>query len=109
MKDSRGDLEQLLGGITPEAVQAVNAVYGFDLAGDGGGRFTLDVRPAATQRLLDGLPIDHRLQSEVTILCKAEHFHAIVQGSMAADTAFMFGRLKVIGSMGIALKLANLF
>ena len=109
MANSKEDMAVLAADIKSGAIADVDAVYGFDLTGEGGGKFTLDVRMNSQGRLREGLPSDHELEASCTILCSAEHFHSIVEGTMKAETALMFGRLKVIGSSHAALKLAKLF
>jgi putative sterol carrier protein len=44
-------------------------------------------------------------EAEVTMTADAEVFKAILAGDMGATMAFMTGKLKVDGSMGMAMKL----
>ena len=44
--------------------------------------------------------------AEVTLTASAEDFQAMFEGDLSPTTAFMTGRLKVDGNMGLAMKLA---
>lgn len=44
--------------------------------------------------------------SDVTLTASAEAFQAMFDGEMSPTVAFMTGKLKVDGSMGLAMKLA---
>ncbi len=44
-------------------------------------------------------------EAEVTMTADADVFRAILDGDMGATMAFMTGKLKVDGSMGLAMKL----
>ncbi len=44
-------------------------------------------------------------EAEVTMTADADVFRAILDGDMGATMAFMTGKLKVDGSMGMAMKL----
>jgi putative sterol carrier protein len=44
-------------------------------------------------------------EADVTLTAEADVFRAILAGDMGATMAFMTGKLKVDGSMGLAMKL----
>ena len=44
--------------------------------------------------------------ADVTLTAEAEVFRAILEGEMNPTMAFMTGKLKIDGSMGLAMKLA---
>lgn len=87
----------------PEVGKSIGGIVVFDLAGEGGGQWTLDlttetveVRAGAT----DG--------AKVTLAMTATDFVAMVNGELSAQKAFLTGKLKVKGDMGTALKLGKL-
>ncbi len=45
-------------------------------------------------------------EADVTLTASAEAFQAMFDGEMSPTVAFMTGKLKVDGSMGLAMKLA---
>ena len=47
-------------------------------------------------------------EADVTLSCKIETFQNILNGTQDPNIAFMMGRLKVKGSMGLAMKLNSI-
>ena len=47
--------------------------------------------------------------ADVTLILSMENFEALVDGSLNPQMAFMMGKLKIEGDMGLALKLADIF
>lgn len=45
-------------------------------------------------------------EADVTLTASAENFQAMFDGDLSPTAAFMTGKLKVDGSMGLAMKLA---
>ncbi|MDO5659095.1 MAG: SCP2 sterol-binding domain-containing protein [Paracoccus sp. (in: a-proteobacteria)] len=46
-------------------------------------------------------------EADVTLTASRETFEGILDGTVNATTAFMMGKLKVDGSMGLAMKLGQ--
>lgn len=87
----------------PEVAKSINAKVVFDLTGDGGGQWTLDLTNA------DGVVTTGTCEApKVTLTMVATDFSAMVNGEMNAQKAFLTGKLKVKGDMGAALKLGQL-
>ncbi len=49
------------------------------------------------------------LDADVTFILSEEHFEELMDGSLNPQMAFMMGKLKIEGDMGLALSLANIF
>lgn len=47
--------------------------------------------------------------ADVTLILSMDDFEALVDGSLNPQMAFMMGKLKIEGDMGLALKLADIF
>lgn len=49
------------------------------------------------------------LDADVTFVLSKENFEGLIDGSLNPQMAFMMGKLKIEGEMGLALKLADIF
>ena len=84
----------------PSKVAGLNASYQFDLSGDGGGTFHATFQNG-TYDIGEGAAAN----PGCTIIMSAADFKAMVSGTLNATSAFMSGRLKLKGDMGLAMKL----
>lgn len=86
-----------------ELRQSINALVAFDISGEGGGQWTLDL----TQ---DAVPVQAGLAeaAKVTVQMAVADFEALLGGALNAQMAFLSGKLKVHGDMALALKLGKL-
>jgi putative sterol carrier protein len=93
-------------GIAANADKArdIDAVYQFDISGDGGGTWVIDLTKDADW-ISEG-PSD---DAQCTIGVSAEDWLGIMNGKLNAMQAFMMGKLKVSGDMGLATKLQTVF
>src|SRR5258705_3604059 len=84
----------------PETSKAVNSIYEFNITGDNGGVWTVDLtkEPGTVQAGSTGT-------AKCTVTCAAADFMNIVSGKMNPQMAFMSGKLKIKGDMGLAMKL----
>lgn len=49
------------------------------------------------------------LDADVTFVMNKENFESLIDGTLNPQLAFMMGKLKIEGDMGLALKLADIF
>jgi putative sterol carrier protein len=84
----------------PETSKAVNSIYEFNITGENGGVWTVDLtkEPGTVQAGSTG-------NAKCTVTCAAGDFMNIVSGKMNPQMAFMSGKLKIKGDMGLAMKL----
>jgi len=84
----------------PETSKAVNSIYEFNITGDNGGVWTVDLtkEPGVVTAGSGGA-------AKCTVTCTANDFMNIVGGKMNPQMAFMSGKLKIKGDMGLAMKL----
>lgn len=47
--------------------------------------------------------------ADVTLIISEDNFEGLIDGSLNPQMAFMMGKLKIDGDMGLALKLGDLF
>jgi 2-polyprenyl-6-methoxyphenol hydroxylase-like FAD-dependent oxidoreductase len=96
--------ETRIAGITQnsDAQRAVNGAYRFDLSGPNGGNWIVDFKPnTAGVRQADEA-------AECTIAMTDENFVAMIEGQFSPRTAFMSGKLKFKGNMGLAMRLGKI-
>ncbi len=87
----------------PDVVSKINAVYQFNITGPGGGSWSVDcTQPGG--RVQAGSVND----AKCTVAAVDQDFLAIVNGKLNAQMAFMSGKLKIQGDMGLALKLQQI-
>lgn len=84
-------------------MKGVTAVYQFELAGDGGGHFYIEVNDGAAE-FMDGQAED----PNITVTMELEDFKKLLDGELNATSAFMTGKIKVKGDMSLAMKLQAL-
>ncbi len=96
-------LEEYKKRFLPEKADGVDTVIQLSLSGEGGGEYHLIVRDK-TLRYAEG----RHENPAVTLSCSAENWIKISTGEANAMMLMMTGKLKVSGSMGVALKLAGL-
>ncbi len=87
-----------------EAAEGVTAVYQFDLSGDQGGQYQLHVADQACRVVVGIHP-----SPDITLRMAGEDCVAILDGRLSGVSAFLSGRLKMEGDVGLAVKLAAFF
>jgi putative sterol carrier protein len=88
----------------PEAAKGVNAVFQFELAGEGGGTYHVTVEDGA-MKVADG----PAASPSATIKMNGEDYVKMVNGKLSGTMAFMRGLLKVSGSVILAQKMQSIF
>ncbi|HKR98335.1 MAG TPA: SCP2 sterol-binding domain-containing protein [Candidatus Dormibacteraeota bacterium] len=86
----------------PTRAQGVNGTYAFDLTGDDGGQYHVVLKDGKGEAG-PGAPED----PNVTISMKSGDFVDLRLQKLDPTMAFMTGRLKVKGDMGLAMKLQS--
>lgn len=87
----------------PDLVTKINAVYQFNISGPGGGQWQVDCTQAGGAISVGVAPAP-----KCTVAATDQDFLAIVNGKMNAQMAFMSGKLKIQGDMGLAMKLQQI-
>ena len=88
----------------PSSATQPNAVFRFELRGDGGGTWTLDLRKGTESGFVDrGAEQD----PDATIHVAANDWVALTTGRMNPMRAFMGGKIRVDGDLKLAVNLPN--
>ncbi|QDG54416.1 SCP2 sterol-binding domain-containing protein [Persicimonas caeni] len=83
-----------------EKIQSINSVYQFNITGDDGGSWTVDFTKDG-----DYVSEGESDDADVTIEMKDSDFVDMWEGKLPGPQAFMMGKIKIQGDMGLAMKL----
>ena len=84
--------------------KGMKTVYQFDLTGDSGGKHHFVIDDGKLQR-----KVGAHDKPNITITMSAGDFVDMSIGKLNPQMAFMSGKLKIAGDMGLAMKLQQLF
>jgi putative sterol carrier protein len=87
----------------PDVVAKVASVYQFDISGPGGGQWSVDCTTPG-----GAVSVGRANGAQCKVSCSDADFLDIVNGRLDAQLAFMSGRLKIQGDMGLAMKLSQI-
>jgi putative sterol carrier protein len=88
----------------PDKAKGMNATFQFELTGEGGGTWVAKIADGQCTITEGGID-----KPSVTISMEAADYVAIAQGKLDMARAFMGGKIKVRGDMGLVMKLPDLF
>lgn len=91
-------------GFKPEAAEGVDAVYQFSISGEGGGEWNATIRGGSCT-VREGTADS----PDCTVVTDANTWIDIVTRKVSSLDAFMSGRLRIGGDMGLAMKLQTMF
>jgi len=86
------------------ASKGLNAVFQFELSGDGGGQYNIAVNDG-TMEVKEGTAAT----PSVTIKMSADDYLKLVNGQLNGTMAYMKGQMKVTGNLMLAQKMQAVF
>lgn len=90
--------------LNADAAKGMNAVIQFNLTGDGGGNYYVTIKDG-TCTVTEGA---HQ-SPNMTMTMAAQDYVDMIAGKLNGQMAFMSGKLKIAGDMGLAMKMQSLF
>lgn len=97
------DVFQRVIGLDPSRLAGFNGVVLFDISGEGGGKWTLTVSEGKA-KVEEGQTATPNL----TVSVSADDFVAMASGQLNPVSAFMQGKFRVTGDMGLAMRLQSI-
>ena len=86
----------------PEKAKSINAIYQFDISGDAGGTWTVDLTENP------GVSAGASESAQCTVSASDNDFVDLLTGKLNAQMAFLQAKLKISGEIGLALKLQGI-
>lgn len=90
--------------IIPEKAKGVNAAIQIDLSGENGGVWVVKINDGTCDVLKE--PVE---DPDLTIAMDADDYVNLTRGKLNPMTAFMQGKIKIQGDMGLAMKFQSMF
>ncbi len=90
--------------LNADAAKGMNAVIQFNLTGDGGGNYYVTIKDGTCTVTEGTAP-----SPNMTMTMAAQDYVDMISGKLNGQMAFMSGKLKIAGDMGLAMKMQSLF
>jgi putative sterol carrier protein len=90
--------------VNADAAKGMNSVIQFNLTGDGGGNYYVEIKDGGAN-VSEGT---HE-KPNMTMTLAAADYVDLISGKLNGQMAFMSGKLKIAGDMGLAMKMQTLF
>jgi putative sterol carrier protein len=97
-------LDGMIARFNPAKAKGINAVIQLNASGDGGGQFYTTVADSKAT-LTEGVAVN----PTVTINVAATDWVAITSGQLDPTRAFMAGKLRITGDLGLMMRFQNMF
>ena len=95
---------QMSANLNTDAAKGMNSVIQFNLSGDGGGNYHVIIKDGACT-VSEG----SHASPNMTMTMAAQDYVDMITGKLNGQMAFMSGKLKIAGDMGLAMKMQSLF
>jgi putative sterol carrier protein len=102
--DVKAIFDGMPAGLNPEAAKGMSSVIQFNLTGDGGGNYHVVIKDGACS-VVEGT----HASPNMTMTIAAQDYVDMISGKLNGQMAFMSGKLKIAGDMGLAMKMQTLF
>ena len=96
--------KEMSANLNPDAAKGMNATIQFNLSGDTGGQWYVAIKDGKADVQQGTAP-----SANMTLSMTAQDYVDMVMGKLNGQMAFMSGKLKISGDMGLAMKMQTLF
>jgi putative sterol carrier protein len=102
--DVKGIFSAMPTNFNADAAKGMSSVIQFNLTGDGGGTYHVAIKEG-TCAVTEGA----HASPNMTMTMAASDYVDMINGKLNGQMAFMSGKLKIAGDMGLAMKMQSLF
>jgi putative sterol carrier protein len=96
--------DQMAANLNPDAAKGMNSTIQFNLSGDNGGQWYVSIKDGKAE-----VSKGTAASANMTMSMAAQDYVDMISGKLNGQMAFMSGKLKISGDMGLAMKMQSLF
>ena len=96
--------DQMAANLNADAAKGMNSTIQFNLAGDNGGQWYVAIKDGKAE-----VTKGTASAPNMTLSMSAQDYVDMIMGKLNGQMAFMSGKLKISGDMGLAMKMQSLF
>jgi len=97
-------IDQIPAAFQADKAEGLESTFQFDITGPQGGQWYAEIKDAHCQ-VTEGTSSS----ANITVTISDENFVKLITGKLDGTMAFMTGKLKLKGDMGLAMRLSGLF
>jgi len=96
--------DQMAANLNTDAAKGMNSTIQFNLSGDNGGQWYVTIKDGKAE-----VTKGTASAPNMTLSMSASDYVDMIMGKLNGQMAFMSGKLKISGDMGLAMKMQSLF
>jgi putative sterol carrier protein len=96
--------DQMAANLNADAAKGMNSTIQFNLSGDSGGEWYVTIKDGKAE-----VTKGKAASPNMTLSMTAQDYVDMIMGKLNGQMAFMSGKLKIAGDMGLAMKMQSLF
>ena len=96
--------DQMAANLNTDAAKGMNSTIQFNLSGDSGGQWYVSIKDGKAE-----VTKGTASAPNMTLSMSAQDYVDMIMGKLNGQMAFMTGKLRIAGDMGLALRMQQLF